>query len=284
MTSGLHRAQRHLLGSRLLVGLSVGPLLALVLAGACNPTALADSSDVLRWELVGHIADQPIAWLAVPPDGLASGVLFARAVDPTTTSVLSGSPATGGSVRRSRDGGKTWDGVPDAPGRVVLPPGGTPAFSLAQDAVYRSTDLAATWNPVAPTGADELLFSPGFRQDGVIFLHGADQLWRSTDAGLAWTNLDPGARQAIAAVRLSPAFASDHTPFVGSVSARAAGHGGNPPPTDNADSLGPLLCCRASRCSAVTTPVPHWMPSASRGSMKVQRVVGCTKLNRRSHR
>ena len=241
MTSPLRRAQRHVLGSRLLVGLSLSALLALVPARTGNPpTALADTSDVLRWGLVGHIADQPLAWLAVPPDGLASGVMFASAVDAKTNLVLN-DQATGGSIRRSRDGGKTWDGVPDAPGRVILPPGGTPSFSLAKDGVYRSTDAGLTWNVVTPLHADEVLFSPGFSQDGVAFLHAGDQLWRTTDSGLTWTNLDPAAGQLVATVRLSPAFASDHTLFVGAVSARLTGYAANPKPTDNADSLGLLV-------------------------------------------
>ncbi len=206
--------------------------------------AMADPADVLRWDLVGHIADQPIAWLAVPPDGLASGVLFARAVDSSTTFIVDGQTngQPGAAVtRRSRDGGKTWDRVPEAPGRMILPPGGAPAFSLARDALYRSIDAGQTWNSVAPLQADELLFSPNFKQDGVVFLRGSDHLWRSTDGGLTWTNLDPGAGQSIAAVRLSPAYGSDHTLFVGADSARPSGLGKNPPPTDNADSLGVLV-------------------------------------------
>src|SRR5215470_3221851 len=96
-------------------------LLLLSVVGAGQPSAsLADSTDVVRWELLGHIADQPVAWLAVPPDGLASGVLFARSVDSKTGYVLNSQPLSGGSTRRSRDGGKTWETVPDAPGRVVL--------------------------------------------------------------------------------------------------------------------------------------------------------------------
>jgi photosystem II stability/assembly factor-like uncharacterized protein len=225
---------------RLLSGL----LPLLLLFAAPTATSLADTTDVLRWEQVGHIAEQPIEWLAVPPDGLASGILFARAVDPRTAYVLN-SQVTSGTTRRSLDAGKTWETVADAPGRVVLPPSGSPAFSLAKDAVYRSTDAGMTWAPVASVGAAELLFSPGFGRDGVLFLRGGDQLWRSSDAGLTWTNVDPGGGgQAIVSARLSPAFGSDRTLFAGAVSARPTSVGRGPlqpPPTDNVDSLGLLI-------------------------------------------
>jgi photosystem II stability/assembly factor-like uncharacterized protein len=227
---------------RLLARLCLSSLLAVL--PAFTAPALADvATNVLRWDLVGHIADQPIEWLAVPPDGLSSGVLFARSVETSTNYVLNHQVASG-STRRSLDAGKSWETIADAPGRVVLPPGGSPAFSLALDAVYRSTDAGSTWDRVSSVAAAELLFSPGFRQDGTVFLHGGDQLWRSTDAGLTWTDLDPGAGQAIVAVRLSPAFASDNTLVVGADSARPTGTRGNPlgaPPSDDADSLGVLI-------------------------------------------
>src|SRR5262249_32822832 len=149
------------------------------------------------------------------PDGLASGVLFARSVDSKTGYVLNSQPLSGGSTRRSRDGGKTWETGPDAPGRGGLPPGGTPAFRVTQDGGFRSTDAGGTWTSVLSQAAEEIVFSPGFHQDGTAFVRGGDQLWRSTDSGATWSSLDPGAGQAIVAVRLSPGFASDRTLFVG---------------------------------------------------------------------
>jgi len=56
-------------------------LIASVMVALAPLAARADDPSVLRWELVGHIADLPIVWLAVPPDGLASGALFAQGFD-----------------------------------------------------------------------------------------------------------------------------------------------------------------------------------------------------------
>jgi photosystem II stability/assembly factor-like uncharacterized protein len=212
-------------------------------SGVTGP-AMADGTDVLRWQLVGHIADKPVEWLAIPPDGLSGGVLFARVLEGPGTFAIGARPGPG-STRRSRDGGQIWDAVPDPPGRVLLPPGGVPAFSLGMDGVYRSTDTGDTWSRVTSQPgvgeAQELLFSPAFQRDGIAFLRGADQLWRTTDSGATWTNLDPGQGQVISTVRLSPAFASDHTIFVGAVSARPDGRSHIPPPTDYNDSLGVLV-------------------------------------------
>jgi photosystem II stability/assembly factor-like uncharacterized protein len=143
--------------------------------------ARADTGNVLRWQQLGHIGDQPVQWIAVPPDGLASGVLFARIADAHGQNVA---------TRRSRDGGKTWDTVPDPPGRIALAPGGSPVFSLGNDAVYRSTDTGATWTAVVPVQGAELSFSPAFQQDATVFLRGGGSLWRTRTAaapGRIWT-------------------------------------------------------------------------------------------------
>ena len=203
-------------------------------------TAAANPGTVVRWERIGHISDHPIAWLAMPPDGPTTGPLFASAVDGNPSFVLDDQSKGGGATRRSRDGGNTWEAAAPAPGRIVLPPGGTPAFSLTRDALFRSADAGGSWTSVVSVPADELLFSPSFRQDGVVFLHSADQLWRSVDQGQTWTNLDPGAGQIVSAVRLSPMFASDHTVFAGVISARP-GRSREQSATDNEDSLGLLV-------------------------------------------
>jgi photosystem II stability/assembly factor-like uncharacterized protein len=191
-------------------------------------SANADTATVLRWQLIGHIGDQRVQWVAVPPDGLASGVLFARIAD---------EKGQNAATRRSRDGGKTWDAVPDPPGRIVLAPGGMLAWSFGGDSLYRSTDAGATWTSVAPVHGEELLFSPAFQQDGTVFLRGGGELWRSTDSGLTWSNLDPGQGQIVSVARLTPDFPADPTIFVGSVSDAPPGS----TPTENADSLGLLI-------------------------------------------
>jgi hypothetical protein len=222
-------------------------LAAMALLASLPPAARAQrGSSVLRWEHIGHIADQKVAWLAVPPDGSASGLLFARTAGTPYSSILDASnPGTGqptpGTTYRSRDGGKTWEAVTDAPGRVVLPAGGAPAFSLARDGVYRSSDLGASWSAVLPLATEQLVLSPTFGQDGIAFALGQDQLWRTTDTGRTWAHLDPGQGQIVIATALSPAFGSDHTLFAAAVTARPATQQPEPPPTDNIDSAGLLV-------------------------------------------
>lgn len=206
--------------------------LAVLCAFLGASSATADAGDVLRWQQLGHVGDLPVQWLAVPPDGLASGLLFAGLTDPKHTE-----------IRRSRDGGRDWETVADAPGRIVLPQGGAAAFSLGTNAVYRSTDAGETWTAVLPLAGAELVLSPAFAQDGIAFARGGGKLWRSMDGGATWANLDPGQGQVIEVVRLSPAFATDRTVFVGADSTSPPTASGTHPgsPTDPADSLGVLL-------------------------------------------
>jgi photosystem II stability/assembly factor-like uncharacterized protein len=161
---------------------------------------MADAGSVLRWQYLDHVGDQPVQWIAAPPDGRASGVLFAHAAD------AHGQHA---STRRSRDGGTTWETVPDPPGPLVVAPGGSPAFSLADDGLHRSTDAGVTWTAVAPVHGG-LVFSPTFPQDGTVFLLADDALYRSTDAGATWS---PESVQG-SSLLLSPAFAQDGTAFL----------------------------------------------------------------------
>jgi hypothetical protein len=218
-------------------------VLALALAAlASAPAARADAGDVLRWQLIGHIADTPVVWLAVPPDGISSGgAMYAYVLDAPATVSIAPKP---GSTRRSRDGGQTWERLPaEPPAKITLPPGGAPLFSFTESAVFRSSDDGASWNSVTPlSGRDsELIFSPAFAADGTAFLRTNDQLLRSTDRGASWTSLDPGEGQVISSARLSPAFAADQTIFVGAISARPKATSINIPLTDNADSVGLLV-------------------------------------------
>ncbi|GAC1315564.1 MAG: hypothetical protein NVSMB2_07440 [Chloroflexota bacterium] len=231
----------HGLSPRLFPTLCVGSVLVLLLL-ACQ-TAAAHASDeyaLLRWERIAHIGDGPVAWLAVSPDAPSTGLMFARVADPTTRFTL-GTDVAGGATRRSRDGGRTWDSVPDPPGRIVVPPGGVGLFSLAADHVYRSTDLGLTWTSVANVATNRLVFSPAFATDGMVFLGSDDQLWRSTDRGQTWMVLDPADGQVITSVHLSPAFGRDRTLFTTAVSSRTRIFPATPRPTDNLDSAGALV-------------------------------------------
>jgi len=220
-------------------------VLALALAGLTSaPVARADTGDVLRWQLIGHIAETPVVWLAVPPDGVGSGAMYAYVLDAPAKIAVRSEPGAG-TTRRSRDGGQTWERMAtEPPGRIILPPGGTTTlFSITREGVYRSADDGASWDNVfaGPGKYSQIMFSPAFRQDGTAFLLAADQLWRSTDGGATWTNLNPGEGQVISSARLSPAFATDQTIFVGAISVRPAYRSDIGQPTDNADSLGLLV-------------------------------------------
>ncbi len=135
-------------------------------------------------------------------------------------------------VFRSADRGVTWQRLPtgDPPGHdavfraVRLSPAyatdGTVFASyedrtLAQTALYRSSDRGQTWTVFpAVAGGTALAVSPVFPVDRTVFFGRGDRIFKSTDAGATWTSYPVADIDPITEIAVSPGYAADRTVYL----------------------------------------------------------------------
>jgi photosystem II stability/assembly factor-like uncharacterized protein len=141
----------------------------------------------------------------------------------------------GKGVHASADGGLTWQardsGITD---RFITDVGLSPDFgsdrivlaSTKEGGVFKSVSAGAAWHAVNH-GLDEQSdqtdihyygfgFSPGFANDGTVFLAGFEGLHKSKTGGSKWRQLYVFNQKYVRTVAVSPAFAADGTVFAGS--------------------------------------------------------------------
>ncbi|MFN8457020.1 MAG: hypothetical protein U0401_20535 [Anaerolineae bacterium] len=102
-----------------------------------------------------------------------------------------------GTIRRSTDGGATWDDTGLPAGLIAFSPDFARDGLVLSEGRWRSSDGGQSWQPTAAglapnRGAVRLLFSPTFAADQTIYLlarrdyNQPDLLQRSVDAGRSW--------------------------------------------------------------------------------------------------
>lgn len=121
----------------------------------------------------------------------------ALVADPELSTHLYAATAAAGGLYRSLDGGTTWHlantGLPDEAllGLAVTGSGSPRLYVATPSGLYLSTDRGAGWSllgelPIAT--AQELLLEPG--ATGTLLLIASDAIYRSTNGGLTWIDLD----------------------------------------------------------------------------------------------
>ena len=144
-------------------------------------------------------------------------------------SLFAGAP---GGVFRSMDGGQTWRTVvfpPPAPtvsALVVSPNFAADATLFAgtmEDGVFVSTsggDRFVTWNfGLLDLNVMCLAISPNFAADETIFAGTETGIFRSTNGGRAWREVElPFGFDAIISLAFSPRYSEDHTLYAGTES------------------------------------------------------------------
>lgn len=89
-------------------------------------------------------------------------------------------------VQRSRDGGRTWEPVPEVGGATLNAAGGT-VYAAAGGAIQVSTDGGLTWTRRAFSRGGAVLVAPAPTNPTTVYVV-TDRLevWRSPDGGATW--------------------------------------------------------------------------------------------------
>ncbi len=124
------------------------------------------------------------------------------------------------STRRGDAG--TWSTIARLGGRVrsivTTPTFATDRtmFSSTVDGIRESTDGGSTWRSTGPAGISLLAISPDYARDGTLFAGTEHGLYVTHDGARSWTQLVTGLPKNtnVAALAVSPAFATDHTMLV----------------------------------------------------------------------
>ncbi|MGB3219797.1 MAG: right-handed parallel beta-helix repeat-containing protein, partial [Anaerolineae bacterium] len=143
---------------------------------------------------------------------------------------------TNSGIEKTTDAGVTWSSIP-SPDSSLIDLAFSPAYAIDQTffasansgRIYRSTNGGVSW-----TGFDALRWdprflavSPDYSNDHEVYHGGGwnDTVYRSTDSGATWTQASTGLpgwlHDAGSGIVFSPAFASDGTLWVVSVSGMA---------------------------------------------------------------
>ena len=165
------------------------------------------------WQTTGS-GDWIVRDLAISPDFATDETLFA----------LAGVWPTGYTVRRTADGGQTWQASSSptsfaAGRRLVISPDFTNDHLVylvtgVANSTFVSTDSGDTFTQVGgwftTHHVNELAFSPAFATDHTIFsLVANDGIYRSTDSGSSWLPVEIS--RAYTALAVSPNYAVDDT-------------------------------------------------------------------------
>ena len=178
-------------------------------------------------------ASTTLPWQALPaPGGLAVQALAASPTYATDHTLFAG---TSGGIYRSDDAGQHWTLLgagPTGPISNTLKIVPSPAYpsdrtlfllittvGLPGRGVLRSTDDGASWQAIwEGAAAQDLVVSPDYASDGLLFLGGAPfgqpQIYRSVDRGDTWLPTDgqPSDLDVFLLVT-SPNYAADSTLF-----------------------------------------------------------------------
>ncbi len=134
----------------------------------------------------------------LPQDRLGNIVgAVALAADPVLSANLYAATTTAGGLYRSLDGGNSWQlsnsGLPaeSIRGLDITSRGEPRLYVATSSGLYLSTDRAAGWSRIGelPTdAAEKLLLEPGVL--GALLLIAESAIYRSTNGGLTWVDLD----------------------------------------------------------------------------------------------
>lgn len=177
----------------------------------------ADGGDTWRFAYGALGLDTPLPTTAV-------------AVSPAFASDRSLFAGAHGGILRSLDGGENWfvamlpEPAPLVSTLVVSPnfaEDGTVLAGTLEDGIFQSADRGGSWAPwnfgLLDLGILALAISPDFARDRTIFAGTETGLYRSTNGGRAWREVEsfPTDLAPILSLALSPNYAEDGTLFAG---------------------------------------------------------------------
>lgn len=135
--------------------------------------------------------DNGSSWAAVP--GMPAQYVIGIGVNRSDPNVLIAGLSSGNGIRRSTDGGASFEEVGLSQG-YMKGFGSDPqhsdtmyvAMSGLDHSVYRSTDLGASWTPIGPAGSGWGLLVAPFGTGETIIATTSDGFYMSTDYGAGW--------------------------------------------------------------------------------------------------